>query len=41
MNKLIDKMTEINANKSPKERKHILLIFDDFKFIGLNNFDFF
>lgn len=29
MNKLIDKMTEINANKSAKERKHILLILDD------------
>ena len=29
MNKLIDKMTEINANKPTKERKHILLIFDD------------
>ena len=29
MNKLIDKMTEINANKPPKERKHILLILDD------------
>ena len=29
MNKLIDKMTEINANKSKNERKHILLILDD------------
>ena len=29
MNKLIDKMTEINANKPTKERKHILLILDD------------
>ena len=29
MNKLIDKMTEINANKTAKERKHILLILDD------------
>ena len=29
MNKLIDKMTEINANKPAKERKHILLILDD------------
>ena len=29
MNKLIDKMTEVNANKPPKERKHILLILDD------------
>lgn len=29
MNKLIDKMTEINANKPPKQRKHILLILDD------------
>ena len=27
--KLIDKMTEINANKKPKERKNILLILDD------------
>jgi hypothetical protein len=29
MNKLIDKMTEINSNKPQKERKNILLILDD------------
>ena len=29
MNKLIDKMTEINSNKSQKERKNVLLILDD------------
>ena len=29
MNKLIEKMTEINANKPTKERKNILLILDD------------
>ena len=29
VNKLIDKMTEINSNKPAKERKNILLILDD------------
>ena len=29
MEKLIEKMTDINANKSKNERKHILLILDD------------
>ena len=29
MNKLIDKMTEINSNKPAKERKNVLLILDD------------
>ena len=29
VNKLIDKMTEINANKPAKERKNVLLILDD------------
>ncbi len=29
MNKLIDKMTEINSNKPKNERKNVLLIFDD------------
>ena len=29
VDKLISKMTEINANKPPKERKHVLLILDD------------
>ena len=29
VNKIIDKMTEINSNKTTKERKNILLILDD------------
>ena len=29
MESLIEKMTEINANKSDKEAKHILIILDD------------
>ena len=29
VNKLIDKMTEINSNKPAKERKNVLLILDD------------
>ena len=29
VNKLIDKMTELNANKKPNERKNVLLILDD------------